>query len=146
MFSPGEGFPSETTSPSSSSTATPLALPSSHSTFPPGGIAGIVLGGVVAIAIIGWFCFIRRRKKHNGSQTPSTSYVPSTRVTQSSCPPPDYPQSFSSPQSPSNARESSTASYPEIDSTNNRSLSPLISPDPTGRFPFDVPSHPISQG
>jgi hypothetical protein len=86
MFSPGEGYPSEITTPTSSPTSSPR--PSSDTTsLSSGAIAGIVIGGIVMIALVGVLCLIYRRKKKRSSYSRNTpqgspSYIPQSPLKQ----------------------------------------------------------------
>ncbi|KFY05024.1 hypothetical protein O988_00318 [Pseudogymnoascus sp. VKM F-3808] len=106
MFSPGEGYPSETTTPatspsiSSAPSYSPIALSS-------GAIAGIVIGVIAMVVVIGVLCLKWRRKKIGRRYLQNT---PGARPAVSS--EPVYP-----PQSPNIYSESSHYNQNEIQSS-----------------------------
>ncbi|KFY66285.1 hypothetical protein V496_02121 [Pseudogymnoascus sp. VKM F-4515 (FW-2607)] len=72
MFSPGEGYPSETTSVTEIPTSSPS--PSSDSAhLSSGAIAGIVLGSITIIAFTCIFCLVYRRRRKLANQTESVA-------------------------------------------------------------------------
>lgn len=86
MFSPGEGYPSETAAPSASPTVSPD--PSSNTTaLSSGAVAGIVTGGIAMMVLIGIVLLMCRQKKKRTSHSrnapqESPSYVPQSPVQQ----------------------------------------------------------------
>ncbi|KFY65133.1 hypothetical protein V496_02799 [Pseudogymnoascus sp. VKM F-4515 (FW-2607)] len=81
MFSPGEGYPSETTTPATSPSSS-SAPANSPITLSSGAIAGIAIGGIAMILLIAVLCLKWRRKTKG------------TRYTQNA---PQRPPSYSSP-------------------------------------------------
>ena len=133
MFSPGQGYPLETTT----SPTTSPSLSSNSTSLSPGAIAGIALGTVAMIALIGIFCLVYRRKKKRASQPENASQGP-----------PSYP-----PQS-GTALEANSPVAPEelwpeyyfnVNLSQGRSPSPLGAPHPTPQSPGPTAYH-IIQG
>jgi hypothetical protein len=124
MFSPGEGYPSETTTSTASQAISPA--PSSNPTaLSSGAIAGIVIGAITMMALIGILCLICRRKKRRTSQSPnalqgSPSYVSQWPFRQH----PDLHRTMYSPNSSPAIEDISPKSYCNA----GQSLSPLVSP------------------
>jgi hypothetical protein len=111
MFSPGEGYPSETTISTTSSTSSPR--PSSGSTsLSSGAIAGIVIGGIAMMALIGVLCLICRRKKKRTSYSRNAPQGPPSYISQSPLQQhlEPYP-TINSPKSPPVVEDISPESY-----------------------------------
>jgi hypothetical protein len=116
MFSPGEGYPSETTISTTSPTSSPR--PSSGSTsLSSGAIAGIVIGGIAMMALIGVLCLTCRRKKKRTSYSRNAPQGPPSYISQS--------PTINSPKSPPVVEDISPESY----FNQGRFQSPLGSPD-----------------
>jgi len=131
MFSPGQGYPSETTT----STASPTSSPSSSSkqALSSGGIAGIVLGDIAIIALVGIFCFMYRRKKKRAGQIGDASQDPPFDVLDSPSKHPDCDHRGLSRNSAQCGESISPKSYMSPD---------LLAP---GLAPNSVPyEHPLS--
>jgi hypothetical protein len=140
MFSPGEGYPSETTTPTSSPTSSPR--PSSGTTLlSSGAIAGIVIGGIVMMALIGVLCLIYRRRKKRTSYSRNTPQGPPSYISQSPLQQnlEPYPTIYS-PKSPPVVEDVSPESY----FTQGRFQSPLGSPD-LNQFSPGSAQYPIPQ-
>ncbi|KFY09873.1 hypothetical protein V491_07933 [Pseudogymnoascus sp. VKM F-3775] len=133
MFSPGEGYPSETTAPATSPSSSSAP---SHS-LSSGAIAGIVIGGIALILLIVILCLKWRRKKKG---TGYSQNAPQQPPSYSSQPPLQHLEPFPIVYSP----ESLNNISPESPFNQSRFQSFLGSPDPiqlnTGRA-----RHPISQ-
>ncbi|KFX85712.1 hypothetical protein V490_09464 [Pseudogymnoascus sp. VKM F-3557] len=101
MFSPGEGYPSETltpaTSPSSSS-----APANSPITLSSGAIAGIVIGGIAMIVLIVVLCLKWRRKSKGTSYSQNAPPRPPSYFSPTLQRLDPFPESVYSPQSPPN--------------------------------------------
>ena len=139
MFSPGEGYPSETTTPTSSPTSSPR--PSSGTTLlSSGAIAGIVIGGIVMMALIGVLCLIYRRSKKRTSYSRNTPQGPPSYISQSPLQQnlEPYPTIYS-PKSPPVVED-----VPESYFTQGRFQSPLGSPD-LNQFSPGSAQYPIPQ-
>jgi hypothetical protein len=140
MFSPGEGYPSETTTPTSSPNSSPR--PSSGTTLlSSGAIAGIVIGGIVMMALIGVLCLIYRRSKKRTSYSRNTPQGPPSYISQSPLQQnlEPYPTIYS-PKSPPVVEDVSPESY----FTQGRFQSPLGSPD-LNQFSPGSAQYPIPQ-
>jgi hypothetical protein len=141
MFSPGEGYPSETTI----STISPISSPrpsSGSTSLSSGAISGIVIGGIAIMALIGVLCLICRRKKKRRNYSRNTPQGPPSYVSQLS---PlqqhlEPSQTIYSPKSPPVVEDVSPESY----STQGRFQSPLGSPD-FNQFSPGRAQYPITQ-
>jgi hypothetical protein len=137
MFSPGEGYPSETTT----STASPTISPgpsSAPTALSSGAIAGIVIGGVAVMAIIGILCLIFRQKKKRSSYLRNESQGPPSYVSQSPTQQHLGPcRAMCPPSSPPVVGDISPESY----FNQGRFQSPLGSPD-SNRFSPGTAQYP----
>lgn len=137
MFSPGEGYPSETTistiSPTSSS------KPSGTTSLSSGAIAGIVIGGIAMMVLIGVLCLIHRRKKKRASYSRNTPQGPPSYISQS--PPQQHLEPYQTVYSPKSPPEDVS---PESYFNQGRFQSPLGSPNPN-QFSPGTTQYPISQ-
>lgn len=142
MFSPGEGYPSETTISTISPTSSPR--PSSGTTsLSSGAIAGVVIGGIAIMALIGVLCLICRRKKKRRNYSRNTPQGPPSYISQSSPLQHLEPyQTIYSPKSPPVVEDVHVS--PESYFTQGRFQSPLDSPDPN-QFSPRTAQHPIPQ-
>ena len=75
MFSPGEGYPSETTTPATSPSSS-SAPANSPITLSSGAIAGIVIGGIAMIVLIVVLCLKWRRKEKRASNSQNAQQQP----------------------------------------------------------------------
>ena len=138
MFSPGEGYPSETTTSTTSPTSSPRP-PSGPTSLSSGAIVGIVIGGIGMMALIGVLCLICRRKKKrtsyslNAPQGPPSYQSPLQQHLE------PYP-TINSPKSPPVVEDISPESY----FNHGRFQSPLGSPDLNPRSPGTA-QYPIPQ-
>jgi hypothetical protein len=140
MFSPGEGYPAETTTSTISPTISPR--PSSGTTsLSPGAIAGIVIGGIAMMVFIGILCLIYRRKKKRTSYSRNTPQGPPSYISQPPLQQHMEPyQTIYSPKSPPVVDDISPESY----FNQGRFQSPLGSSDPN-QFSPRTAQYPITQ-